>query len=429
MSVLAREGIRRALLRSKERKDLQAAWISVLLSAIVSFAACLIAAFSVPQEILMAGKTFSYYRSLTLYSLAAIIEASAEGPLALSLREGLGKERIWAESAALAIKIGVIISSLQTQSISMAQFIDAYARGQLAFAVALSALYWRLMPTKSFRFAWPSKEFAHLSLNLCSQNAFKFILGQGDMLIINAFASLNDQGTFAVVSNYGSLVLRLLFQPLEEASLSFFAKEKLSTAAMNHFTRSLKSLIYLALLFSCFASFFTWPVVRFLLGQKWIERGGAVEALAAYCLLIGSAGISGFLESLVHVLIDDAWMSRSRNWTIAISAIYCTLAVLLIPRFQTTGLILAGAINFGMRAALSAAIIGSYAPRHIWRNSTPNKFVLMAFVSAGLLNAAILKTFGQESWIIRLIPALGSFLASAAISLKYDLPFFKSFVK
>jgi oligosaccharide translocation protein RFT1 len=428
VGVLAREGVKRALLRS-ERKDLTAAWISAVFSAVVSLASCALASFSIPEEIGNAGKQFIYYRSLAFYGFASIIEASAEGPLALCLREGLGKERIWAESAALMIKIGVIISLLQSEIVSMAHFIDACARGQLAFAVALSVLYWRLMPAELRKCSWPSPEFSSLSFSLCGQNAFKFLLGQGDMLIVNAFSSLQDQGTFAVVSNYGSLVLRMLFQPLEEASLSFFAREKMSGSSLNHFSRSLKCLVYLALLFSCFASFFTWPVVRFLLGSKWIEQGRAVQALAAYCWFIGSAGISGFLESLVHVIIDDSWMSRSRNWTVIISVVYCALAVSLIRLFQTTGLVAAGAINFAIRSVLSVAIINHYAPRQIWNNSTPRRCVLIAFAGAGVFNAALLKAFGHESWIIRLIPAILSFSLTAFIALKYDFHFFKSLAK
>ncbi len=428
VAVLAREGIRRALLRS-EKKELSAAWISAVLSAGVSLVVSAIAAYSVPEEIQMTNKSLTYYRSLAFYCFSAVIEAAAEGPLVYSLREGLGKERIWAESTALILKIGVIISSLQSENISMVQFIDAYARGQLVYAISLGALYWRLMPVEFRKFTWPSTELSRLSFSLCSQNVFKFVLGQGDMLIINAFASLKDQGTFAIVSNYGSLVFRMLFQPLEEASMSFFAREKLSLAASTHFSKSLKGLCYLALLFTCFASFFTWPVVRFLFGRKWIEEGGVVEALAAYCWFIGSAGISGFLESLVHVIIDEAWLNRSRNWTLAISAVYCALAVVLISMFKTSGLIFGGTSKFALQAVLSIAIIRSYAPEIIWNNSAPNKFVLLSFMSAGLLNLIILISFGQEAWLIRLLPAIVLFLISAAISIKTDLAFFKSLAK
>lgn len=326
VTMLAREGVRRALLRSK-MDDLKAAWISIVLSALVSLVVCAVAALSVPQEISSAN---TYYRSLGLYALSAIIEATTDGPLIYCLREGLGKQRVWVESGSMILKVATVILALQKPHIEMDQLIDAFARGQLSYSISLALSYWYLMPAhlSSSFFSWPEKEFYRLASSLCGQNFFKFILGQGDMLVINAFASLKDQGTFAIANNYGSLVLRLVFQPLEEASMTFFARERLSPAALGYFSRTLKALIYLSLLFSCFATFFTWPVVRFILGRKWIEEdGGVVIALAAYCVLIGTAGISGFLESLVHVVIEEQWLVRSRNWTLVISIAYCVLAV------------------------------------------------------------------------------------------------------
>lgn len=56
------------------------------------------------------------------------------------------------------------------------------------------------------------------------QSSIKYVLTQGDSLLIATLASLQDQGAYALSSNYGGLIARMLFQPIEEASRNLFAK-------------------------------------------------------------------------------------------------------------------------------------------------------------------------------------------------------------
>ncbi|KAH8981677.1 hypothetical protein EDB86DRAFT_2931631, partial [Lactarius hatsudake] len=44
-------------------------------------------------------------------------------------------------------------------------------------------------------------------------------LTEGDKLLISRLSPLADQGGYAIASNYGSLVARVVFQPIEESVL------------------------------------------------------------------------------------------------------------------------------------------------------------------------------------------------------------------
>jgi len=69
-----------------------------------------------------------------------------------------------------------------------------------------------------------SRPLLTLGLNLTLQSGVKYILTQGDAILITSLTTLHDQGTYALASNYGGLLARLLFQPIEEASRNLFAK-------------------------------------------------------------------------------------------------------------------------------------------------------------------------------------------------------------
>ncbi|KAG9088044.1 Oligosaccharide translocation protein rft1, partial [Ceratobasidium sp. 392] len=63
-----------------------------------------------------------------------------------------------------------------------------------------------------------------LALTMTGQSIFKHFLTEGDRIVISRVSPLEDQGGYAVASNYGSLVARILFQPIEESSRLYFSK-------------------------------------------------------------------------------------------------------------------------------------------------------------------------------------------------------------
>lgn len=56
------------------------------------------------------------------------------------------------------------------------------------------------------------------------QLIFKQVLTEGDKLLISHLCTIEEQGVYAVIVNYGSIIARLLFQPLEESTRLLLAK-------------------------------------------------------------------------------------------------------------------------------------------------------------------------------------------------------------
>ncbi|ODV58708.1 glycolipid translocation protein [Ascoidea rubescens DSM 1968] len=57
-----------------------------------------------------------------------------------------------------------------------------------------------------------------------SQFCFKHFLTEGDTFIINSFCSLNDQGIYSLILNYGSLLTRFIYLPIEESLRIYLTK-------------------------------------------------------------------------------------------------------------------------------------------------------------------------------------------------------------
>lgn len=52
----------------------------------------------------------------------------------------------------------------------------------------------------------------------------KLVLSEGSKLALVGFESSYNQGVYGLVANLGSLVVRLLFTPIEEAAFTAFSR-------------------------------------------------------------------------------------------------------------------------------------------------------------------------------------------------------------
>jgi oligosaccharide translocation protein RFT1 len=62
------------------------------------------------------------------------------------------------------------------------------------------------------------------------QSFFKHFLTEGDRILVSQVSPLKDQGGYAIATNYGSLIARIVFQPMEEAARLYFARTPLATS-------------------------------------------------------------------------------------------------------------------------------------------------------------------------------------------------------
>jgi hypothetical protein len=71
---------------------------------------------------------------------------------------------------------------------------------------------------------WIHKPAVGLTWSFALQSLEKMFLTEGEKLVLKFTESLVHQGVYSVVHNLGSLVVRMLFQPIEEMSFTLFSK-------------------------------------------------------------------------------------------------------------------------------------------------------------------------------------------------------------
>ncbi|GFH13968.1 PPM-type phosphatase domain-containing protein, partial [Haematococcus lacustris] len=129
--------------------------------------------------------------------------------------------------------------------------------------------------------------------------AEKLVLAEGSKMVMAGLSSSYDQGVLGLVGNLGSLLVRTLFQPLEELAFTLFSRHRVSasdTAAMQQLAvavrRMVKGMALLGLLVACMGPPFSWLALRLVYGQRWADTQ-APQVLALYCAYILLLAVNG----------------------------------------------------------------------------------------------------------------------------------------
>lgn len=158
------------------------------------------------------------------------------------------------------------------------------------------------------------------------QSLQKLVLTEAEKIALWFGATLFSQGTYSIVSNLGSLIARLWFQPFEEITRLVF--QKLSTQLANESTSSIsssssntgkdgsdeskrtlqsmatvllllvKTMLLVSLFAVCFGPSYSHALLRILYGQAIATT--ATPVLAWYCIYVLFMAVNGVTEGFVH---------------------------------------------------------------------------------------------------------------------------------
>ncbi|MCJ1342523.1 Oligosaccharide translocation protein rft1 [Peltigera leucophlebia] len=329
------------------------------------------------------------HMSMNVYAIATVLELFSEPSFAIAQQEMLYGTRASAEtfatSARCLITCGTAIWASKKKSPLGAL---PFALGQLGYAIILNIVYLvkisylhsetkfslaitRLPTTPNLLFSRFPLPVLNLASNLYAQSVLKHILTSGDALLITALTSLSSQGAYALASNYGSLIARIIFQPIEESSRSLFGRllpsqtKSLSPAVkptplssgikpLHHAINYLVSLIHLYSLLSLIAVSLGPSIapllLRFIAGPRW-SATAAPSVLAAYCYYIPLLALNGILEAFVSAVATPAQLREQSAWMLAFSIAFATTGVLVLKVWDlgARGLILVNAVNMVLR--------------------------------------------------------------------------------
>ena len=178
-------------------------------------------------------------------------------------------------------------------------------------------------------------------ISIFVQLLFKNILSRADHIIIARILDLQSQGSYSFLTNYGALIARIIFSPIEEYT-------KVSTSSIAHLPVIISFYFYLSIFITIYA-----PLNTSLFVNTFFPKfTTSIPAFKLYWLYIPFLAINGISEALYQSLntSKETINHRSRfivlNSIFYISTIYITISYLDLHIY---GLIIANILNMFTR--------------------------------------------------------------------------------
>jgi Rft protein len=320
-----------------------------------------------------------YILAGTFYCLAAILEGWAEPYILRALFEMRLDHKVYAEGVATVTKTFVTVLLMGLFGSSYYP-VSVFGIAQLAYAMAYYLLLrTRVVPMTRMteRIVTNSKATSELLRNqirlFTLQGLFKHALTEGDRLILVILLSHTskgsyDKGLYALASAYGSMVARLLFQPLEENARLLWSKQASTSNTINpatdelaikqqleqqqqlylSYTTLVKLVSYIGLTLAAFGSNYTDILLQLLGGSS---RRAAAPVLSAYCVYTLTMAWNGMTEAFWYATASSKTHVAQLSVIHMIIGIisYGVLAPQLVIRHGTIGLVMANIVAMLLR--------------------------------------------------------------------------------
>ncbi|KAK6431542.1 Oligosaccharide translocation protein rft1 [Oleoguttula sp. CCFEE 5521] len=343
--------------------------------------------------------------AMKIAHFACMIELVSEPGFVAVQQNMLYKVRASAEATAVVMKTlataGLVFWS-RYNSVDLGLL--PFAVGELAYSASLNVVYlsqtrasarskgFALLPRKmksspdvSYAFGLFSKPLLSLSFSLYLQTGIKYVLTEGDKYLIAALATLKDTGMYALSANYGGLIARMLFRPIEDSSRNLFAKLCADTPDGNSSEKPktvkektvgpeprfqqaatvLQDLLQAYGIMSLIA-FAVGPsaaplLLNLVAGPKWSSTG-AGEVLGTYCYYIPLLAINGVSEAFVAATASTKDLRRQSIWMGVFFAGFAgsAYAFMRVLGHGAEGLIYANCVNMVLRIVFNLDYVKSY---------------------------------------------------------------------
>ncbi|KIW16139.1 hypothetical protein PV08_06190 [Exophiala spinifera] len=444
------------------------AYLAVLLGFLISTAFGYSYLRGAPSEVL---ESPYFILSSQIYALATWTELLAEPAFVVIQQKALYANRARAETlAAIARCFAACSTAVAAHKQRLEPSILPFAVGQSAYALVLLTLYF--LPifhlSRDAKFSLTPREIVispargesgnedagyygrrfhkailGLAATMYLQSLFKLLLTQGDALILSFLSSLSDQGAFALASNYGGLLARLVFQPVEESSRNTFGRLLSSTNTVSSFSsghdsvhthsqhtrtkqqftaenestkaNNREALAYLSKTLH-FYSILALPllsiaphvlplVVTYIIGAKWSSTSTA-SLLSTYCYYIPLMAVNGILDAFVTSVASPAQLRSQSVWMLFFTGLYGVAAWTMLNRFDlgAAGLVGANMVNMALRIAWSIVFVRQWVQE---RETPGDNGLLRTMVKESLPAPASIAVAGLVALILKIHPATG----------------------
>lgn len=214
-----------------------------------------------------------------------------------------------------------------------------------------------------------------IAANVFLQSIVKHLLTQGDTMMLAALSGLEDQGIYSLASNYGGLIARIIFQPLEESSRNLFStllspdeNGKLDIihvrTTKDHLIDILRAYQLLSIIIFPLGPMLV-PQLLFVLGGRQWASPKVGDLLSVYCYYIPFLAFNGITEAFVSSAANSQQIRKQTGWMGIFSACYALAAYIFLELgdLGAYGLVLANIVNMAVRTIWSYSFIKSYLRR------------------------------------------------------------------
>jgi oligosaccharide translocation protein RFT1 len=341
-------------------------------------------------------------QSLVLCVLAALIELTTEPEYVWLQKKQIFGSRVVAETVGTFTKTAVLFYA----SLSSSSVYYAFAFAQVAQSFTTSAVYgasyyaYREKVKKEKKTMITRKETQtnqkrRLINSFLYQSYLKLALAEGEKFaLIVANANDSVMGVFGLVSNLGSLFVRLVLQPFEEVAYVTFA----ASASKEKKKEKLKDILSVSVLVGSIAffvgPFFAKDVMYFLYGKEWMKDG--TNTLQAYARLILPLSVNGIVEGFAHAVMSEREIKKQGNaWLFSCSSVNCALGFSLLKysRVGAAGLVYSNFVSLVLRIYLTSRFLirRGKLSEEVLRETFPKPGTLVAIAASALALTTIEK--------------------------------------
>ncbi|CAG8903055.1 unnamed protein product [Penicillium egyptiacum] len=380
----------------------------------------------VPEE---ASNTAFFYHSVILIGAASLMELSTEPFFSVVQQHMLYEKRAAVEMPAAFLRSAVTsFAFIYASRVNCDLGVLPFALGHLSYSLALVCGYSLalLTGTNTSRFSFLltriqtrnhsnyflgrfSRQLTSLAANVFLQSLVKHMLTQGDIMMLAALSGLEDQGIYSLASNYGGLIARIIFQPLEESSRNLFSgllspdedgklKNIHVRTARDHLVDILRAYQLLSVLIFPLGPMMVPQLLHILGGRQWASAKVG-DLLSVYCYYIPFLAFNGITEAFVSSAASPQQIRKQTAWMGVFSACYALAAYMFLEvgNLGAYGLVLGNIVNMAVRTSWSYRFINSYFHRNgctLYTSEVairPASFILCALASFFVGRGFVLK--------------------------------------
>ncbi|KAJ5951784.1 uncharacterized protein N7479_010197 [Penicillium vulpinum] len=372
----------------------------------------------VPEE---ASNTAFFYHSMVLIGAASLMELSIEPFFSVVQQHMLYEKRAAVEMPAAFLRSAVTSSAfIYASQVNYDLGVLPFALGHLSYSLALICGYSLalLRGTNASRFSFLltriqfrdpsnyllgrfSRQLMSLAANVFFQSLVKHLLTQGDTMMLAALSGLEDQGIYSLASNYGGLIARIIFQPLEESSRNLFSALLISDE--NGKPKSVHISTTRDHLIDILRAPIDGSSIAVYLGRPSMGFPKIGDLLSVYCYYIPFLAFNGITEAFVSSAASSQQIRKQTAWMGVFSACYALAAYMFLEvgDLGAYGLVLANIVNMMVRTCWSYSFIKSYFHRNGCSLNTSEVAIRPAsFFLCALASLLLRRGFGLKLGII-----------------------------